>query len=248
MMTQGAHYQAALVATNGLNDAQITVLTQATPPELVHQRKGRGGQIFDFLPHEEVTRILNNAFGHAWTTEVKQFGIIEGAETWVLLRLTIRTEHGDIYKEQFGQQDYLKNKQGEIVMSTGDCLKGAVSDALTKCASLLGIGLDLYGVTARERKNGNSNSSQANQSQATQPGNGRGDLNGLKREVKALIDQTRGLKVNGKNVFPSFMQSLNKANTPQLLETLKRDVMSVLSEAERASSVIEDELNPPDGN
>ena len=192
---------------SGINQAQAAILTQETPRELVHTRQGKGGQTFDFLPHEEVTRILNSAFGHAWTSEVKQFGIIEGIECWVLLRLTARTEKGDIYKEQFGQQDYLTK------MSTGDCLKGAASDALTKCASLLGIGLDLYGVTAKERKNGNGNGNgQAN-------GNG-GNLAAAKKDLKVKIDYFRG-KAN----YADLINKLNKANTQEAINALNNEVI-----------------------
>lgn len=49
-----------------------------------------------------------------------------------------------ITKEQYGSQDILKDKQGNPSVSYGDALKGAASDALKKCASLLGIALDLY--------------------------------------------------------------------------------------------------------
>ena len=198
---------------SGLNDAQIAVMTQATPAHLIRQRQGRGGSTFSFLPHEEVTRILNQAFGHAWTSDVKQFGIIEGIETWVLLRLTIRTEKGDIWKEQFGQCDFLKNKQGEIVMSAGDCLKGAASDALTKCASLLGIGLDLYGVTAKDRNNGNHGGNTGNNI-------ANGNINTLKKDLRKLIEE----KHKGTRRYQSFLKALATAKTQADLNTLRKDI------------------------
>jgi hypothetical protein len=205
----------------GLNDSQIAVLNQQTPPFLVRQRKGRGGKQFAYLPHEEVTRILNSAFGHSWNLEVKQFGTLEKMECWALVRLTVQTDRGEITKEQFGQCDYLKNKQGAIVMSTGDCLKGAVSDGLTKCASLLGIGLDLYGVTAQERRSEHGNGSDRDGGSQT------------KRELAAQIDQLKGVKLpTGEGAFVHFKKKLAMANgNQQQLDELSAELYQLMSGA-----------------
>ena len=57
-------------------------------------------------------------------------------------RLTVHAKHGTIVKEQFGSAS-VKRSNGSIT-SLGDDLKAATSDALKKCASLLGLALDLY--------------------------------------------------------------------------------------------------------
>ena len=57
-------------------------------------------------------------------------------------RLTVHAKHGTIVKEQFGSSA-VKRSNGNIT-SLGDDLKAATSDALKKCASLLGLALDLY--------------------------------------------------------------------------------------------------------
>ena len=58
----------------------------------------------------------------------------------VLGRLTVHTTEGkEIIKEQWGSQ-VLKYK-----MEMGDARKAAASDALKKCASMLGIAADVYG-------------------------------------------------------------------------------------------------------
>lgn len=57
----------------------------------------------------------------------------------VLGRLTVHTTEGKtIIKEQWGSQ-VLKSK-----MEVGDAIKAAASDALKKCASMLGIAADVY--------------------------------------------------------------------------------------------------------
>lgn len=131
----------------GLNEAQMIIINQKTPRHLIKRRKGRGGKNFDYLPHAQVARILNEAFSHFWSFETEPLLDFCDLKNEVTVKGTL-TVHGadgkQIVKEQYGSQDLLKNKNGEVVMSYGDALKGAASDALKKCASLLGIALDLY--------------------------------------------------------------------------------------------------------
>lgn len=124
-----------------LNGAQITMINQKTPQEIVKYRKGSKGKMFAYVPHNYVTRILNDAFCHAWSFEASPIlEFCNSIEVTVRGRLTIHTPQGAIIKEQFGSQEVLPGG-----MTRGDALKGAGSDALRKCASLLGIALDLYG-------------------------------------------------------------------------------------------------------
>ena len=129
----------------GMSQGQIAMLTQTTPRELIRTRKGRGGKIFSYVPHEHVTRLLNEAFGHCWSFEVEVLSAFcSQNEVTIKGRLTVPSPHGQIVKEAFGSQEFLPQ------MPPGDALKGAQSDALRKAASLLGIALDLYGVTANK--------------------------------------------------------------------------------------------------
>ena len=120
------------------NSAQIAILTQKSPPNLIRTRKGSGGKELKYLPHNFVTEMLNQAFGFGWSfhTDVIQ---ISDKECIVKGKVIIHNKTQDIVKEQYGSQTLMKG------MAIGDALKGAGSDALRKCASLLGIGLDLYG-------------------------------------------------------------------------------------------------------
>ena len=136
-------------SAGALNGAQITMINQRTPQELVKYRKGRGGKMFSYAPHNYVTRLLNDAFCHAWSFEVSPLlEFCNSTEVTVRGRLTIHTPQGAIVKEQFGNQEILPGG-----MTRGDALKGAGSDALRKCASLLGIALDLYGEEFPETTN-----------------------------------------------------------------------------------------------
>ena len=128
-----------------LNDAQRIVMEQRTPPDAIRTRQGRGGRQFKYVTHAYVTRTLNQAFGWAWDFEVLDTRIVpeeNPQEVVIRGRLTVRTKNGTIVKEQFGSSQ-VKRSQGQIT-SLGDDLKAAGSDALKKCASLLGLALDLY--------------------------------------------------------------------------------------------------------
>lgn len=132
--------------TGALNSAQITMMTQQTPRELIKHRKGKGGKVFSYVPNAWITRLLNEAFCHMWSFETSPILEMCNKEELVVKgRLTINTPAGAITKEQYGSCQIEYSKDGRPGMTPGDALKGAGSDALRKCASLLGIALDLYG-------------------------------------------------------------------------------------------------------
>ncbi|MDQ3930068.1 MAG: RAD52 family DNA repair protein [Chloroflexota bacterium] len=131
-----------------LNEAQVDFLLQRTPRHEIKYRQGRGGLQFAYVEHGYVTERLNMVFGFNWDFEVVDKQILE-EEVVVEAKLTVRTPGGQtIVKTQFGGADIKRhasgNKNGRP-LSVADDLKAAASDALKKCASLLGVGLDLYG-------------------------------------------------------------------------------------------------------
>lgn len=131
-----------------LNEAQVDFLLQRTPRHEIKYRQGRGGLQFAYVEHGYVTERLNMVFGFNWDFEVVDKQILED-EVIVEAKLTVRTPGGQtIVKTQFGGADIKRhasgNKNGRP-LSIADDFKAAASDALKKCASLLGVGLDLYG-------------------------------------------------------------------------------------------------------
>lgn len=140
----------ALTVT-GLNEAQRMILEQRTPTEAIRYRQGRGNARLAYVSHAWVTRVLNEAFGFRWSWDVTDTVIIPDlmnpAEVIVRGRLTVTTpDGGTVVKEQFGSTDVKRFKDGGVI-SLGDDLKAASSDALKKAASLLGVALDLYGAS-----------------------------------------------------------------------------------------------------
>lgn len=142
----------ALTAPAGLNPAQAMILSQRTPTDAIRYRQGRGGsQRLAYVSHAWVTRVLNEAFGFRWSWDVTDTVIVpdmhDPQEVIVRGRLTVTTpDGGTVVKEQFGSADVKRFKSGGVI-SLGDDLKAASSDALKKAASLLGVALDLYGAS-----------------------------------------------------------------------------------------------------
>ena len=126
--------------------AQVDFLLQRTPAHEIKKRSERG-KTFSYVEHGYVTERLNLVFGFNWDFSVKD-KIITDDEVIVEAVLTVRTPGGQvIQKTQFGGatvQRYRDGANSGKVISLADNLKSAGSDALKKCASLLGIGLDLY--------------------------------------------------------------------------------------------------------
>jgi len=121
--------------------AQANMILGHTPRYAVKSRTGKGGT-YAYVKHSWVTQQLNLIFGWKWTFEImwQQFG-----KEWVVVRgrLTVNIDGTAVSKEQYGRSEVKKMRGGNL-MDPGNDIKAASSDALKKCASLLGIAADVY--------------------------------------------------------------------------------------------------------
>ncbi len=133
---------------------QLMFMLQSTPKNQIYKRPGKGGKSFEYVTGSYITKALNYVFGWNWDFEVKEHGIEKG-HIWVLGKLTVRGNKPgqEISKTQFGRAEvkylttYVNKKKvvtGEYV-DFGNDLKAATTDALKKCASMLGFASDVYG-------------------------------------------------------------------------------------------------------
>lgn len=131
-----------------VTSAQQTILSQRTPESEVRWREGKGGRRLRYVDHAYVTRILNNAFGWAWDFEILETELLswdgKPFEVRCIGRLTVHANGVTIVKTQCGSQAIEFMRDGSKPVTIGDAYKGAASDAIKKCSSLLGIALDLY--------------------------------------------------------------------------------------------------------
>lgn len=127
-----------------LSQDQIEKLKHETPKDFIQFKPGRGGKSLSYVDIGYVTAKLNQIFGHIWSFEVVREGR-EGAHIWVLGRLKVLLENGlVISKEQYGSADVKVLKNTGKPVCLGDDFKAAASDAMKKCASMLGLASDVY--------------------------------------------------------------------------------------------------------
>ncbi len=122
-----------------LSDKAFGVITRPLAKGQIKQRPGKGGvKSFNYISTAHVIELLNEAFSHHWNTRIIS-SVVHGDTAVVGLELAVPDENGQyIVKQQFGSCDMNKG------MGPGEAFKGAASDAIKKCATLLGLGLELY--------------------------------------------------------------------------------------------------------
>jgi len=127
------------------NDAQRDIVLMQTPPNEIKWRKGRGGQMVAYVEIGYVNETLNLACGFDWDFDVLSHEYHEATDEIIVLgRLTVRGNGRAVFKTQFGGADVKRSKKTNEIISLADDFKAASSDALKKCASLLGVAHDVY--------------------------------------------------------------------------------------------------------
>jgi hypothetical protein len=108
-------------------------------PTEKHKQRSQAGQELTYLPAEAVISRLNEVLGFTnWSFRVVREGYT-GEEAWVLGRIEAHVDGGELVREQYGT---MATKRGQY--DSTDVMKGAATDALKKCASLIGVGLYLF--------------------------------------------------------------------------------------------------------
>lgn len=104
----------------------------------------RGGVELEYITGEQCITRLNEILGFdGWSFRVLQHGYNDDAdEFWVLGELTV-TDGVSVTRQQFGSQKMKRSRSTDKPLDIGFDLKGATTDALKKCATLLGVGLYL---------------------------------------------------------------------------------------------------------
>lgn len=143
-----------MIPKTWLSEKQVIQMVQKTPPQHVYQRPGKGGQVWNYVTGNYVEKVLNFTFGWNWDFEIVAHGK-EGDLVWVHGKLTVKSPDGrSISKSQFGRADIKYIKGTQRMLDYGNDLKSASTDALKKCASLLGIASDIYGKTEIKQETG----------------------------------------------------------------------------------------------
>jgi hypothetical protein len=112
----------------------------------------RGGVELEYHTGEQITSKLNETLGFlCWSFVVIDHGIhAEADECWVLGELTVMLDERIAKRQQFGSQKVKRSRSSGTPLDIGFDLKGAATDSLKKCASLIGVGLYLWAKTPQQ--------------------------------------------------------------------------------------------------
>jgi hypothetical protein len=106
----------------------------------------RGGVELEYITGEQATTRLNETLGFLnWSFRIVEHGIHpEADECWALGELTVALDGRTVTRQQFGSQKVKRSRSSGTPLDIGFDLKGAATDALKKCASLIGVALYLW--------------------------------------------------------------------------------------------------------
>jgi hypothetical protein len=190
------------------------LLERPFAPEQIKQRQGNFGQMLDYVEGHEIIQRLNDTFDADWSFTIT-LQEIKDNEVVVLGRLS--TE--GIIKEQFGSAKITKNTETNAVISIGDDLKAAATDALKKCATLLGVGLHLYrndqasngkNNTQKDSGNGNNHFNKGNGGNGSNGGNGNGNGRATDKQLKAIFAIAQDKNISNKGVRDLCVDTFGK--------------------------------------
>lgn len=137
-----------------LNQNQIQKIWNSTPQRYKYFRPAKGGGQWTYIKSSYVRKVLDSVFGFNWsfdieTTLAEAFEIAKSTKMCVVKgTLTGRVKDDgqwiEIKKTQFGRAEVKFKKDSVDLLDFGNDMKAATSDCLKKCASLFGIGADVY--------------------------------------------------------------------------------------------------------
>jgi len=212
------------------------LLEDTFPQDLIKQRRGSFGKTLDYIEGHSVIHRLNEAFEGCWSFEIISHDMLED-EVMVLGKLSA----DGVVKTQFGSSSITRAKESGAVVSLAADLKAAATDALKKCATLLGVGLYLYGRISGAT-GGNDNNQPHNQGkqpastkrngdrQPTAIGNANNDNARISnKQLNYLVDlgkevwlDSKGLDKRSVEEFGVRMAYLTRKDASAFIDLLKR--------------------------
>ena len=197
------------------------LLEQAFSEDQVKYRDGNFGQTLAYVPGHTVIERLNQAFEGLWSFEITAHEIHQD-EVIVIGRLSAE----GITKTQFGSSRITKARETGQMVSLADDLKAATTDALKKCATLLGVGLHLYADKPStqgadpDAKKGNGDNNQSGNS-----GNGNGRLTSKQHSFLLKLANEKGLTKKELNdqsiaIYGCVIDYLTRQNASSLIDSM----------------------------
>ena len=117
------------------------LLEKPFDPNQIKQREGNFGKMLDYIEGHNVIHRLNNAFESIWSFTILKHEVLKETDEVIVLG---ELSSGDVVKTQFGSSKITRARETGEAISLSDDLKAAATDAIKKCATLMGVGLHLY--------------------------------------------------------------------------------------------------------
>jgi hypothetical protein len=140
--------------TSLLNENQIQKIWNSTPERYKYSRPAKGGGNWTYIKSSYVRKVLDSVFGFNWSFDIdtslgEAFEIATKTKVCVVKgTLSGRVKHDGewitLSKTQFGRAEVKFKRDSAEPLDFGNDMKAATSDCLKKCASLFGIGADVY--------------------------------------------------------------------------------------------------------
>lgn len=141
-------------AKSVFNQNQIQKIFNSTPARYKYDRPAKGGGNWTYIKSSYVRKVLDGVFGFNWnfdieTTLAEAFEIAKLTKVCVVKgtltgKVSVDGEWLEIRKTQFGRSEVKFKRDSNEPLDFGNDMKAATSDCLKKCASLFGIGADVY--------------------------------------------------------------------------------------------------------
>jgi hypothetical protein len=199
----------------------ISELAEQFPQDQVKQRRGNFGQQLSYLEASTVVQRLNEVLEGDWSFNVVE-SIVEVDEVVIRGRLTI----GDTVREQFGGSKIKRNKDSGEIISLGDDLKSAASDALKKCASLVGVALNLH--QGHQNNNGNGGSNGNGHRNPNQHNSGHNRIGNA--QIARIFQSAKDVGIPQHRVINMARETFN-TNISQLTPTEAEDLITLIGTA-----------------
>lgn len=141
----------SLAEKQNFTPKQLKFLMSKTPAKYRREKPAKGGGKLTYVSGGYIIKVLNLMFGFNWDFEILKHEFdLDIGHAVVLGRLTVPLGEGKMVKNQFGRADIKFYKEQVLPdgrrkpLDIGNDLKAAATDALKKCASLIGIAADVY--------------------------------------------------------------------------------------------------------
>lgn len=216
----------------------LEVLEAPFPDDLVKSRPGAFGNSLSYIEGHTVIARLNEAFEGNWSFTIESHQILDEE---VLVCGKFRADVAGIVKMAFGSSSITRDKRTGSPVNMGDDLKAAATDALKKAATLLGVGLYLYGTDSLKATPGDERSFEE-ELRRPAPSSGNGQRR-TSRTPEGNHSQGNGQgRITNKQISAIFAiardRGMSNADVRSLCRELCNRTVDYLSKAE-ASRVIE---------